>query len=198
MAAEFRAVLSRPWARVVLLTVFLEGACVFGPFAFIAAHLHLHAGLPLSVAGATMMLFAFGGLGFAFNAGTLVRRLGETLLVRWGAVLAAAALSVIAVADVGWWAIPACAALGLGFYMMHNTLQTNGTQMAPERRGAGVAAFAASFFLGQSVGVAIAGVLVGHIGTGWVIAIGALSLLAVARYFNHRRKTLRAPATTPA
>lgn len=43
--------------------------------------------------------------------------------------------------------------------MLHNTLQINATQMAPERRGAAVAAFAASFFIGQYVGIAIDGAL---------------------------------------
>jgi hypothetical protein len=30
-------------------------------------------------------------------------------------------------------------AIGLGFYMFHNTLQTNATQMTPEARGTAVA-----------------------------------------------------------
>ncbi|MDH5538392.1 MAG: MFS transporter [Rhizobacter sp.] len=195
MAAEFRAVLSRPWARVVLLTVFLEGACVFSAFAFMPAHLHLRLALPLSTVGALVMLFALGGLGFAFGARTLVRRLGEKLLVRWGAGVLAVMLLTIAAAP-GWgWVVPASAAMGLGFYMMHNTLQTHATQMAPERRGAAVAAFAASFFLGQATGVALAGLLVGFVGTGWIIAGSAACVLLVAWNFNRQRKILLVPAT---
>ena len=37
---------------------------------------------------------------------------------------------------------PAIALIGLGFYMLHNTLQTNATQMAPEARGLAVSLFA--------------------------------------------------------
>ena len=55
---EFGAVLVRPWARVVLVTVFFEGACLYGPFAFIAAHLHQRFDLPLSTVGALVMLCA--------------------------------------------------------------------------------------------------------------------------------------------
>ena len=70
--------------------------------------------------------------------------------------------------------MPACALMGLGFYMMHNTLQTHATQMAPERRGAAVSSFAACFFLGQSAGVGVAGLLVGVL---VVLALLAWALL---------------------
>jgi len=191
---EFRAVLAKPWARMVLLAVFCEGASLYGPFAFIAAHLHLRFGLPLSTVGALVMLFALGGLGFALAAQAFVRRFREAALVRGGAVLMAAALVAVAVAPAWWWAMPACALMGLGFYMMHNTLQTQATQMAPERRGAAVAAFASCFFLGQSAGVALAGAVVGRVGTTWVLASGAVAVLVVAGNFNRQRRALRRAA----
>ena len=187
-AREFGAVLALPWARVVLLTVLLEGASLYGPFAFIASHLHLRLGLPLSTVGALVMGFAAGGLCFALCAPVLVRRLGEVALVRTGSGLMAAALLTLAVAPSWRWALPACMALGLGFQMMHNTLQTHATQMAPERRGAAVAAFACCLFLGNAIGVALAGALVGRVGTGWVMVAGAGGLLAVAWQFNRQRR----------
>jgi predicted MFS family arabinose efflux permease len=187
MAREFRAVLALRWARVVLVTAFLEGAAVYGPFAFIAAHLHQRLALPLSTVGAMVMGFALGGLGFALGARVLVRRLGEVVLVRAGSMIMAAAFVAIALAPAGGWAVAACIAMGLGFYMMHNTLQTHATQMAPERRGAAVAAFASCFFLGQSAGVGLAGALVGITGTGTVLGAGAVALVAVAWGFNRQR-----------
>jgi len=196
--AEFRAVLALPWARTVLLTVFCEGASVYGPFAFLATHLHLRFGLPLSTVGGLVMGFALGGLGFAVASQTLVRRLGERALVRSGALIMAAALLTVALAPVWWWAVPACAAFGLGFYMLHNTLQTQATQMAPERRGAAVAAFASCFFLGQSAGVGLAGLLVGVIGTGWLMPIGAAGVLAVAWRYNRARRYPDPATDTPA
>ncbi len=186
---EFGAVLVRPWARVVLVTVFFEGACLYGPFAFIAAHLHQRFDLPLSTVGALVMLFALGSMSYALGARLLIGRLGEVVLVRTGSVFMAAALGMLAFAPTWWWAMPACAVLGLGFYMMHNTLQTHATQMAPERRGAAVATFAASLFLGQSLGVGAAGLLVGVVGTGWVLSAGGAGMLLVAWNFNRQRST---------
>ena len=187
MAREFRAVAAKPWARVVLVTVFFEGAAVYGPFAFVASHLHLRLGLPLSTVGAMVMGFALGGLAFALNARLLVQRLGEVVLVSTGAAFMAVAFVTIALAPNAGWAVAACLLMGLGFYMLHNTLQTHATQMAPERRGTAVAAFASCFFLGQSAGVGIAGLVVGRSGTGWVMAAGAAALLVVAWGFNRQR-----------
>ena len=155
LAGEFGAVLSTRWARLVLLTVFAEGAAFFGAFAFVAVHLHQRLGLPLSTVGAMVMGFALGGMGFALGARWLVRWLGEAQLVLGGAGVAGLSLLTLAAAPGSSAALAACTAMGLGFYMMHNTLQTQATQMAPQRRGAAVAAFAGSFFLGQSAGVAL-------------------------------------------
>lgn len=201
MASEFAQVLATPWARVVLLTVFLEGGFLYGAFAFIATHLHQTFGLALATAGSIVMLFGFGGLLFALASAWLVRRLGEVGLTSLGGLFLAASLLAIGLAPVWWWAMPACFVAGLGFYMLHNTLQINATQMAPERRGAAVSAFASSFFLGQAAGVALAGTLVARWSTGTVIAFGAAGVLVVALAFSRlraRRLASTATAAAPA
>jgi len=194
MIGEFGQVLGRPWARVVLTTVFLEGASLYGAFAFIATHLHEHFGLALGSAGAILMVFGFGGLLFALASATLVRRLGEVGLTLYGGILLAGSLLAIGIAPVWWWALPGCFGAGLGFYMLHNTLQINATQMAPERRGAAVSAFASCFFLGQAVGVAAFGAVVANIGTGRVITVGACGVLLVAVAFSRLRARRQAAA----
>ena len=196
MVGEFAQVLAKPWARVVLVTVFLEGGFLYGAFAFIATHLHRTFGVALSTAGSMVMLFGFGGLLFALASALLVRRLGEVGLTRVGGVVLAAALLAVGLAPVWWWAMPACFVAGLGFYMLHNTLQINATQMAPERRGAAVSAFASSFFLGQAAGVAATGMLVAQWGTGTAIALGAGGVLVVALVFSRLRSRRNAAAAT--
>jgi predicted MFS family arabinose efflux permease len=185
--AEFGEVLRKPWARIVLLTVFLEGAFLYGAFAFIASHLHRVLGMSLSSAGTVVMLFGLGGLVFAGSASRVVAALGESGLARWGGLLLAGALLLIGIAPNLWWALPGCLASGLGFYMLHNTLQINATQMAPERRGAAVASFASCFYLGQSVGVAVAGALVERTGTAAIIVLGAGGVLLLSQHFGWRR-----------
>jgi predicted MFS family arabinose efflux permease len=184
LVSEFGQVIAKPWARVVMLSVFLEGTFVFGAFAFVASHVHQKHGVSLSTAGSLVMLFGFGGLLFATSAAGFVRRLGERGLARWGGICIGAALLTIAFAPTWWWAAIACFVAGLGFYMLHNTLQINATQMAPERRGAAVASFACCFFFGQSVGVGLAGMLIGLLGPATIIAAGAAGAAAVGAAFS--------------
>ena len=183
MVFEFSQVIAVPWARVVLFTVFAEGASIFGVLAFLVTHLHQVHGIALSTAGQVVMLFGLGGLLFAISAYYLVHRLGEVGLCRWGGLLVAGSYITVALSANWWWAMPASFLSGLGFYMLHNTLQINATQMAPERRGAAVAAFAAAYFMGQSVGVALSGALITAIGTQGVILLGALGVTLVSQNF---------------
>src|SRR5690606_38860385 len=56
-----------------------------------------------------------------------------------------------------WWLSPlATALIGLGFYMVHNTLQTNATQMSPQARATALAIFSSALYMGITVGVAAA------------------------------------------
>ncbi|WP_240636039.1 MFS transporter [Caldimonas tepidiphila] len=187
IASDFGHVLAGRWARVVLVCVFLEGMLLYGPFAFLASHLHDAFGLSLSLAGTVVMLFGFGGFAFALGSQRLVAGLGEVGLAGWGGVVMAASLLLVGHAPAWEWAVPGCFGAGLGFYMLHNTLQVNATQMRPERRGAAVSAFASCFFLGQSAGVATAALLVERLGTAPVIAAGALGLLVLALAFARLR-----------
>jgi predicted MFS family arabinose efflux permease len=67
--------------------------------------------------------------------------------------------------------------------MLHNTLQTHATQMAPANRGTAVSLFASCFFLGQSTGVSIASAMADTIGTPAIFAASALLLIVLATAF---------------
>lgn len=54
--------------------------------------------------------------------------------------------------------------VGLGFYMLHNTLQVNATQMAPDARSTALGIFSAALYLGMSAGVMIAAPLFDRFG----------------------------------
>jgi predicted MFS family arabinose efflux permease len=191
LLAGFAYVLRRPWARVVLITVFLEGAALFGPLAFFATHLNRAYGISLAAAGGILMAFGAGGLTFAGLSPLLVRRLGERGLAAAGGGALLLALSTIAFATAWPLALAGAFVAGTGFYMLHNTLQTNATQMAPQRRGAGVALFASAFFLGQSAGVGIASLAVERVSTAPIIGAGALATLAIGLSFSRRIATHR-------
>ena len=183
VATRFAAVLRAPWSRVVLLTVFVEGLLLVGALAFVPTHLHRAYGLPLTLAGSVVMLFGAGGLVYAGLSATLVRRLGEPGLACGGGILLAACFVGIALGSAPLIAIAGCLIAGLGFYMLHNTLQVNATQMAPDQRGSSLALFACTLFMGHAVGVTVAGVFAERVGTGPVIAGAGVLLLAVGLGF---------------
>ena len=49
---------------------------------------------------------------------------------------------------------------GLSSYMLHNSRQTEATEIAPSARGSAVALFACGFFVGQGLGPPLFGALV--------------------------------------
>ena len=187
LVTEFGQIFALRWARVVLGTVLLEGVMVFGAMAFVASHLHITYGVSLAFAGSLVMLFGMGGLLFAARSRQLVSLLGESGLARYGALLMTLSLLLIAYAPAWGWAAPACFCYGLGFYMLHNTLQINATQMAPERRGAAVAAFASCFFLGQSAGVAAGGSLLAFVSTKHLLAAAGVCVALIGLNFARLR-----------
>jgi predicted MFS family arabinose efflux permease len=188
---RFASVLEVRWARVVLASVFLEGL-LFGALAFVPTHLHRAYGLPLTVAGAIVTLYGVGGLVFAALSRVLVRRLGEAGLAVGGAILLMLCFSTLAIVQHAIVAALACLLGGLGFYMLHNTLQVNATQMAPGQRGSSIALFAACLFLGQSAGVTLAGHSAERFGTAPVIAGAGLMLLVLGVLFGAARRRHRA------
>jgi predicted MFS family arabinose efflux permease len=192
MVGEFRKVLEVPWARKVLGTVLTEGALVYGALAFVPTHLHTVHGRSLATAGLLVMLFGLGGFLFAMRSRSMVRQLGEVGLIRYGAMLMAASMVTVGYSPLWWTAVPACFVFGLGFYMMHNTLQINATQMAPERRGAAVASFASCFFLGQSAGVAAGGALLASVGTSHLLAAAGVGVLLIGGRFARLRAARQA------
>jgi len=188
--ADYRIVLANPFARFIVAIAFVEYVMMFGAFAFVGADLHLRFGVSFTAVGLLVCFFGLGGLIFAATVKQLVPWLGQPgLAVTGGAILGAAYLA-LALAPA-WWIAPAAITLvGLGFYMLHNTLQTNATQMSPEARGTAVGVFSAALYLGQTAGVAMFAPLVDRIGA-WIVflAVGiAFPAFALAVSQRLRRR----------
>jgi YNFM family putative membrane transporter len=183
LIVSYLELLGRPWARVVLATVAAEGALFFGGFAFVGAHIRDSFGLDYTVVGLLLGGLGIGGLIYALIVHFLVVRLGERGLARGGGVVLALGFLGLALAGAAWLVLPATILAGLGFYMLHNTLQTNATQMWPEMRGLAVSSFASCFFLGQAGGVWLCGRLGDRLGFPAVFAVVGVCLLAVGLVF---------------
>ncbi|HYG44258.1 MAG TPA: MFS transporter [Bordetella sp.] len=175
-AAQVRVVLGVPWARIVLATVFIEGLLVFGALAFAPAYLHERFDLSLTGAGAAVAVYALGGLLYTLVAGPVLRRLGERGLARAGGLVLCVAFLMYLLGPAWGWALLASMLAGFGYYLLHATLQTHATQMVPDARGTAVAWFASCLFLGQAVGVALAGLVVDAAGAAALFGTAAALL----------------------
>jgi predicted MFS family arabinose efflux permease len=186
--ARMAGLLAQPWVRIVVGTVFVEGMMMFGSIAFIPAHLQLRFSLGPAASGAMVGAYAVGGVAYALSARRFVAGLGEPGLAVGGGLVLAAGYLVLAYAPVAWISVPGIVLIGVGFYMLHNTLQVNATQMAPEARGSAVSLFALCLFTGQSVGVWLAGKVVDSYGTQPVFVAVALGLALLGWRFRRRLK----------
>jgi predicted MFS family arabinose efflux permease len=180
---DYATVLRSPWARAVIAMGFIESLFMFGAFAFVGADLHLRFGVSFAMVGIFVGAFAIGGLIYSLSVRGLVNRLGQVRLVTGGSVMLALAYLTIAVTPKVSVAPFAITAIGLGYYMLHNTLQTNATQMAPQARGTAVAIFSSALYLGQTLGVAINGIVFDRFGSLPVFATSAVGLLGLGLWF---------------
>jgi MFS transporter, YNFM family, putative membrane transport protein len=183
MIGQMMGVLRRRWARTVILVVALEGGVFWGAFTFVGADLHQRFGLGFAAVGLAVAAFGVGGFLYVTVAPILVRLLGERGLVLWGGSGLGAAFALLALAPHVVVAFAAIVLSGITFYMLHNTLQTHGTQMAPEARGSALALFALCLFVGQAIGVPLAAPVVDRWGAVPIFWVAALFLPALAVYF---------------
>jgi len=183
---DYTAVLRSPWARMVIAIAFIEAAAMFGAFTYVGADLHLRFGLNFTLVGLCVGAFAIGGLIYSLSVRVLVNRFGQIGLAAGGGAVLALAYVTLAFEPSAWIAPLAITAIGLGFYMLHNTLQTNATQMTPEARGTAVAIFSSALYLGQTAGVAAGGVIFDRLTAVPVFLTAAVVLLALGVWFSRQ------------
>jgi YNFM family putative membrane transporter len=172
--AGYRQLFAVPWARFIVLAVFIEAAIFFGGLTYVAADLHARFGLSFSAVGLVIGTYGVGCLLYAGSVQRLVGALGERGLALGGGIVVMIGFLTLA-GQPFWQTAPlACGLLGFGYYMVHNTLQTNATQMLPEQRGTAVAGFSSALFLGQSAGIALAAPIVDRAGAVPVFLLAAL------------------------
>ncbi len=177
MLSQTMALMRDPWVRKILGFAVFQGAAGFGTLAIVASHLHQVHGLSLSSAGAIVALMGLGGMSYMALARPVIARLGEMGMAVTGGAGIGLAMAVLALSP--WWPITPLAMYlgGFFFFMLHNTLQTLATQMAPQARGMAVSIFATALFLGQALGVGVAAAVMDHwsssavlIGAGFTLA----------------------------
>jgi YNFM family putative membrane transporter len=198
LIAEYKIVLRSRWARFLTICVFVEAALLYAVLSFIGADLHLRFGLSFTMVGLVVGCFAIGGLAYTFAVRLLVNRLGQIGLVIAGGALVSSGFLILSFQPVWWFAPIATTLIGLGFYMVHNTFQTNATQMSPQARGTALAIFSSALYMGITAGVAAAAPIVDRFTAVPVFVISAIGFPILCAIFarglaRKRQRENRAP-----
>src|SRR5690606_11696313 len=114
----------------------------------------------------------------------LIVRLQPAGLSRLGGVVFALAMLVLVTQRRWEPAILATLTAGLGYYMLHNTLQTQATQLSPEARSAALAWFASGLWIGQGIGVTMSAAVAERVGFVPVFVAAAVALIALGAAFG--------------
>lgn len=158
-------------ARFVYLAAFLQTGLLWGSVTYLGAFAARRHGLDQFSIGLLMALFGVGTMLGGLLMGVL-HRIAESVRASAGGIFMAAGLFAI----IPPWPWPVFAGsmglLGLGFALLHTTLQFRATEISPTARGKAVALFAFHNFVGLAIGTALLGRLVD---AGYYEAVFALS-----------------------
>jgi len=178
-------VFANPKAAWLYGAVMLEGALFYGLFPFMGELLlatTARGGNAISIeTGIVIGAFGIGGLLYAASVRTLLRRLGVRRMCLLGSAGAAACYAALAISPLWWLDAVAMLCAGLTFYMLHNSMQTEATELAPSARGSAVALFACGFFIGIGLGPLLFGGLLHALGPQASLVIVAVAIVALGR-----------------
>ena len=183
--ARMPRLLVHPRLRVLIATGYVEGLFIFGALAFVAIYLQRRFLVGPGLAGTLITAYAAGGMLYAVAARRAVRRLGERGLATLGGAALFIGYLGLALSPSLALTTLSIGAVGAGFYMLHTTVQTHVTQVAPADRGSAVALFATFLFLGQASGVWFASHVVDAAGMAPVFLTAALGLAALSVAFRY-------------
>jgi predicted MFS family arabinose efflux permease len=169
-------VFRNPRSAVCFAAVFVEGIVVFGAIPYLAVILEQRGAGGVREAGFVLAGFAIGGMSYVALVRWMLSALGLLNLIRAGGAVCGLGFAALAF-DVSWPVSMAIfGVMGIGFYMIHNSVQTLATELAPDNRGSAVAAHAFFFFLGQAAGPVVYGLTLPAIGASQTLAAGALAM----------------------
>jgi predicted MFS family arabinose efflux permease len=175
---RYRMVLGNPRSFVCFSIVFLEGLAIYGIMPYIGEFLRSRGAGGLREAGFVIGGLGIGGLLYAFAVPLILRFAKRPAMMVAGGSIAAVALATVGL-DVSWATqMASMVGLGFGFFLLHNSVQTEVTELAPSARASAFSLHAFSFFMGQAIGPIAYGAALPILGA-TASCVGGAAILAV-------------------
>jgi predicted MFS family arabinose efflux permease len=176
--ANYRTVLRNPRSYVCFGVVMVEGACIHGSLPFIGQYLKGLGKGGVREAGIVIAGMAIGGLLYAFGVPLWLKLMQRRQMMGLGGVVGATGLGLIS-AGADWPAEAVFMAIvGFGFFLLHNPVQTEVSELAPTARASAFSLHAFAFYAGQAVGPVLYGLGLHSIGLSASFKIAAIAFLA--------------------
>lgn len=162
----------------------------FGAYVFLGAYFRQRFDLSFTVIGLLLAGYGIGGLLYSSMVRFLMRTLGQGIVAAGGLLAFALFVGIVLAPD--WrYTVPCMVGLGLAFYLVHNTVQTRATEVAPDARGSAVALYASAWSAGQALGVAVMGFAVAYMPYAPAITLFALGFAVLGLWLRHNLARLR-------
>jgi MFS transporter, DHA1 family, inner membrane transport protein len=153
----YRTILANPNARICYSAVFIEGACVFGLFPFIASLMSDRGQASSSTAGIVIGGFAVGGLIYTATISRVLPRLGVRGAMIAGAGLVGLQLVALAFGSVWKLQFANLLLMGWGFSLIHGCLQVFASELSVNTRAVAMSLHVFFYSMGQTVGPIVYG-----------------------------------------
>ena len=177
-AANYRSVFRNPKAALCYATVFLEGVALYGVLPYVGAILLRQGAGGASEAGLIIGAMGIGGLAYVSVVSLLLRRFNRRQFMAVGGPVMAAGLLTLAAGAPWQVSAAAFAVSGFGFMLLHNSIQTEAVDLAPNARQSAYSLHALSFFSGQAAGPPAFAVLIASVGDRLALVTSAVVLAA--------------------
>ncbi len=177
----YARVFQNPRAIVCFTAVAIGGTALFGLLPHVASMLEARGAGSVKEAGVIAAAAGLGGIIYTLTVKRILAFVGGQFnMIRLGGTTAGIGF-LLAALSPGWQSEAAAfVVLGFGFYMVHNSLQTQATELAPDARGAAVSLHAFSFFIGQAIGPPIYAIGIRYLGTFETLALAGLVVAMTA------------------
>ena len=191
MSTSFNALLRNPRTATCYCGVFFDGMAVMGSLPFVAVLLEQRGQGGMREAAFVIAGMGCGGLLYTLTVRQLLPLLGGFHnMLRFGGVVCAMGLAGLS--QGGPWPIQMLTytIAGMGFFMLHASLQAQATEVAPELRATSISLHSTFFTLGTAVGPLLYAFGINTIGAKPSILLGAFCILLVGMFTAARFEVL--------